>query len=69
MLTTLALVAATTINVSNPTPQCEYYRYLSGSVWSALDDAERHGASRFTTMNLETTLRDTAAKERKACGN
>lgn len=67
MLTALALIAST---VSTPavTPQCEYRRFLTAGVWSALDDAERAGASVYVVNNLENTLRDTAARERQACG-
>lgn len=74
MLTTLALVASTlTTPVNAPsvtphaTPQCEYRRYLTAGVWTALDDAERHGASVYVRNSLETTLRDTVAREREAC--
>lgn len=66
MLTTLALVAST-LSTPAVTPQCEYRRYLTAGVWSALDDAERHGASVYVRNTLEMTLRDTVQREREAC--
>lgn len=66
MLTTLALVAST-LSTPAVAPQCEYRRYLTAGVWTALDDAERHGASVYVRNSLETTLRDTVAREREAC--
>jgi hypothetical protein len=66
MLTTLAIVAST-MTTPAVTPQCEYRRYLTAGVWSALEDAERHGASVYVRNNLATTLRDTVAREREAC--
>jgi hypothetical protein len=66
MLTTLAIVAST-MTTPAVTPQCEYRRYLTAGVWSALDDAEHHGASVYVRNNLATTLRDTVQREREAC--
>lgn len=67
-----ALVLAATLSTqpvvpSRVTPQCEYLRYMSAAVWSALDDAERVGASNLVTNNLEMTLRAIVQRERKAC--
>lgn len=68
MFTTLALIASTVaVSPIVTTPQCEYYRYMSAAVWSALDDAERADASKLVTNNLENTLRDAVQRQRKAC--
>lgn len=70
MLTTLAIVASIVTGPTvtrTATPQCEYHRYMTAAVWSALDDAERAGASKYVTNNIETTLRDAVQRERKAC--
>lgn len=67
MFTALALVASVATVSPIVTPQCEYYRYMSAAVWSALDDAERAGSSRLVTNNLENTLRDAVQRQRKAC--
>jgi len=64
MFFTLALITST---VSGPTPQCEYYRYMTAAIWSAVDDAERAKASKLVIGNLENTLRDAVAKERREC--
>lgn len=68
----LVLAIATALSTqpvipARATPQCEYYRYMTAGIWSALDDAERAGASLLVTNNLETTLRDSVRRERKAC--
>lgn len=73
MLTVLALVASTVpvltarAEPSVPSPQCEYYRYMAAGVWSALDDAERGGASFMARNNIEVTLRSVVAGQRGAC--
>ncbi|NTI22356.1 hypothetical protein G6M87_10855 [Rhizobium rhizogenes] len=68
------LVLASTVAVTpvvaqpvTPTPQCEYLHYMSAAVWSALDDAERNGASKFAIHNIESTLHDTVTMERRVC--
>ncbi|WP_085044351.1 hypothetical protein [Ensifer aridi] len=70
MLTTIAIVTALVAGPTvtrTATPQCQYYRYMTAGIWTALDDAERAGASRLVTNNIETTLRDAVQRERKAC--
>jgi hypothetical protein len=77
MLTILAIVASVSATPTTeivtrplpfkPSPQCEYYRYMAADVWSALDDAERGGASFVARNNLEVTLRSVVANQRKAC--
>jgi hypothetical protein len=76
MLKVLAVLAST-VAVSpelvtrplpfKPSPQCEYYRYMAAAVWSALDDAERGGASFIARSNIEMTLRTVVAGQRGAC--
>ena len=63
---TLALTVAAT-PLQTVTPQCTYSRYIVAGVWSALDDAERHGESKLVTNNLEKTLRDATRRQREAC--
>jgi hypothetical protein len=70
MITTLAIVSALVTGPTvtrTATPHCQYYRYMTAAIWSALDDAERAGASKLVTNNIETTLRDAVQRERKAC--
>lgn len=71
MLTVLAVVASTVsapAAVSQPvTPQCEYQRYMTAGVWSALDDAERAHASLYVRNQLVTTLYEAVRREREAC--
>ncbi len=67
----LALTVVASPVVASPvehvTPQCTYSRYVVAGIWSALDDAERHGESKLVTNNLENTLRDATRRQREAC--
>lgn len=69
MFTALVIAATVTVSDVTPraTPQCEYRRYVTAGIWTALDDAERAGASVYVRNNLENTLRDTVRREREAC--